>query len=377
MQLQPDNNKAVNSGGRIQFIDLMKGICILLVVLFHCDIYNEYDTTALRTLRMPLYFVLSGLFFKDYGSLLRLVEKKVNKLIIPFLFFVFLGILVMWMRPDTSSLMEVLRRHNMLYYCFNGPVWFLLSLFWLNIIFGVIRVASDWMSARLRLRISTESASIWLTTLGVAAAFAIGCYILHQGIKIPFRITQALLAFPFFYLGYLLRRTSLLYESPADITWLGRSRRDMLLCIVGLFLLVICWFVYDSLGRIWIHFASLRYTGNLWINYIFSSVMVIASILVSKVIRYLPLISYIGRYSIIVLGSHWLYVRVFLSAWRHFFSSDPHYILLCCVTILLSLATIPVMLRLCPGLVAQRDIIRFSRGTGSGNRQCTSCQEQP
>ena len=73
---------------RIEFIDLAKGICILLVVLLHIGIdVNFWGTTSMR---MPLYFVLSGLFFKDYGSLYNLLIKKTNRLIIPFLFvFVF------------------------------------------------------------------------------------------------------------------------------------------------------------------------------------------------------------------------------------------------------------------------------------------------
>ena len=37
-------------------------------------------------LRMPFYFTLSGLFFKDYGGF-RTILKKVNRLLVPFVFF--------------------------------------------------------------------------------------------------------------------------------------------------------------------------------------------------------------------------------------------------------------------------------------------------
>ena len=57
---------------RIGYIDLAKGICILLVVLDH--VANEgyfwsgnYPLNEVfDQMRMPLYFILSGLFFKDY-----------------------------------------------------------------------------------------------------------------------------------------------------------------------------------------------------------------------------------------------------------------------------------------------------------------------
>lgn len=59
---------------RIEFIDLAKGVCILFVVLGHCSVGTDgYIPGALR---MPLYFILSGLFFKDYGGFSYLFEKK-------------------------------------------------------------------------------------------------------------------------------------------------------------------------------------------------------------------------------------------------------------------------------------------------------------
>ncbi len=59
-------NTGITKKTRIEFIDLAKGVCILLVVIVH--VIPELDTPLefLACLRMPLYFCLSGLFFKDY-----------------------------------------------------------------------------------------------------------------------------------------------------------------------------------------------------------------------------------------------------------------------------------------------------------------------
>ena len=51
---------------RIEFIDLAKGVCILMVVMGHCGF--PIDIPGWEIVRMPLYFILSGLFFKDYGG---------------------------------------------------------------------------------------------------------------------------------------------------------------------------------------------------------------------------------------------------------------------------------------------------------------------
>ena len=72
---------------RIEYIDLAKGICILLVVWLHItdsvkfaglgetDIVTKYCLAFL----MPLYFFLSGMFFKTDGHGWNFILKKINK----------------------------------------------------------------------------------------------------------------------------------------------------------------------------------------------------------------------------------------------------------------------------------------------------------
>ena len=55
---------------RLHYIDLAKGVCITLVIVGHTGL--SITIPGLDAIRMPLYFILSGLFFKDYGGLGRL-----------------------------------------------------------------------------------------------------------------------------------------------------------------------------------------------------------------------------------------------------------------------------------------------------------------
>lgn len=68
---------------RIEYIDLMKGICIILIILLHNQIYssNENINDILKNMRIPLYFCLSGLFFKEYNGFCDFITRKFNKLI--------------------------------------------------------------------------------------------------------------------------------------------------------------------------------------------------------------------------------------------------------------------------------------------------------
>ena len=76
-----------NQSRRIDFVDLTKGVCIILVVMAHVGgAFEQLDTNSmLSCFRMPLYFFISGVFFKSYEGLLGFILRKINKLIIPFL----------------------------------------------------------------------------------------------------------------------------------------------------------------------------------------------------------------------------------------------------------------------------------------------------
>ena len=68
---------------RIAYIDLAKGFCIALVVFYHSKgvLGVQYLTDIFFvSFRLPLYFFLSGLFFKEYGSFHNFFIKKTNRL---------------------------------------------------------------------------------------------------------------------------------------------------------------------------------------------------------------------------------------------------------------------------------------------------------
>ena len=72
---------------RIEWIDTAKGICILLVVYSHVYMGDHPALLHFQDyFRMPLYFLLSGLFFKTYNNFHNFFIKKTNKLLIPFVF---------------------------------------------------------------------------------------------------------------------------------------------------------------------------------------------------------------------------------------------------------------------------------------------------
>ena len=70
---------------RIAWIDLAKGFCILLVVINHVAIATQIGSSLelqAGSFKMPLYFILSGLFFKQYENFGGFLKRKTNKLFI-------------------------------------------------------------------------------------------------------------------------------------------------------------------------------------------------------------------------------------------------------------------------------------------------------
>ena len=128
---------------RIEFIDLAKGICISLVVYSHVYMGDHPKFMEFQDyFRMPLYFILSGMFFKTYEGFASFAVKKINKLIIPLLCgFVFLSIPMMYYLQHREGLPIIFPddfwQSERVRFIFkgNGTLWFLWALFLQNLIF--------------------------------------------------------------------------------------------------------------------------------------------------------------------------------------------------------------------------------------------------
>ncbi len=264
---------------RIEFIDLAKGICILLVVVSHCHINIPF----LQYIRMPLYFILSGLFFKQYDGFINFTIRKTNKILIPFLFFYIVSFLlytiISHFAPDIriNSAVEKFYFLDPLYsrLCINSPLWFLLSLFLVNLMYYVIFIFTKNKLAH----------AVFVTILAICA------YLCKSAeIFLPLYLEKSLYYIPFFFAGYYLKNTDILIENPLT------EKRNLIIGIVtlGIFFVLALLPLKEELHTIRFYFTAL--SG------------VIALLLILKKIKKLPFISFFGRYSIIILcTSFWIY----------------------------------------------------------------------
>lgn len=124
------------------FIDTVKGWGILLVIWGHSSLllFNE-----IYTFHMPLFFFVSGCFFKWNETLISFAKKKFSQLLIPygilFLFSCLLYFLILAIsnRLDTDSWSIIKGIVPIDNKSINTPLWFLYALFWMSLIYYVIR----------------------------------------------------------------------------------------------------------------------------------------------------------------------------------------------------------------------------------------------
>lgn len=317
---------------RIEFIDLAKGVCIILVVLFHCGLFDGFP--GVDALRMPLYFMLSGLFFKDYGGIYNLMEKKINKLLVPFISFFLLGLLAHWFhfgRFDYAVLLDPVYTNQMV----NLPVWFLICLFWINLIYCVI---------------SVYVRPLLLKGFFVCFFGAVGYILSAYDIYLPYFLCSAFSALPFFFVGMMLRKLPLLYPNSYGVYELVAA---VIILGVGLIYSVL----FDNPHM---KFRSNEFDGRPLEIYMLSISLVIGLLLLCKRMKWMPIVSYVGRYSIIVLGLHGV-VMTILSYCDPTLNPKFSPILISVITLSICWLAIPFMIRYFPRFTAQKDLIHLPR----------------
>ena len=200
------------------WIDYAKAICIFLVVFIHLITsgyfkgvtysVNIHVLTLGEVFYMPLFFFVSGYLYKDLNPKMA-IEKYFKRLIIPYFFFSFVGILVIVLMQGYYKNLNIFI-HSMgrlLPALFitgtysnliapNGPIWFLLALFMVIISFSLMKT------------VFKEYKYIFIAIIGLNALLLI---LNAWDIKlIYFALNSAILGLIFFFTGHLSKKYNIM-----------------------------------------------------------------------------------------------------------------------------------------------------------------------
>ena len=332
---------------RVDFIDLAKGICISLVVLLH--VYGDLSGAFIKVMnlfRMPLYFFLSGLFFKTYNGFIPFVKKKTNRLLIPFVF-TFLIIII-----PTTLFLDIKEGHTIIMkdvvwgsdgkmnLGIDGASWFLLCLFFVNILFYIIFL----MTNRNIIAVSIISCVCGIT------GYVLG----YMGVRLPLWIDSSFTAIPFFLMGYIVRNYG-------NLLFGTYSRKDSLFFAFFLLILLIVYWYDESHSTGIIAFGENVYDINIVSLYLGGFSGTYCVILFSKRVNKVPILSYIGRYSIVVLLTHLLYLFVIRNSLYQLDIPQNNVwvnLFVFLIIMILSVPTIKFCITYLPYWFAQKDLIK-------------------
>ncbi len=181
---------------RIVWIDLAKVLGIYLMIIGHKNLVSEEWTRLIFTFHMPLFFVISGMFWRPL-SFKETALKNIKTLIIPFLIMTliwclyFLACYIKGGHPIRQIMTYVLGAFISpgKDFLFMHPVctflWFLIAL-------AVIRLFCSLIHQKMLLVIISS------------VLFIFDIFLSIKGIVLPFALDSAMLALPFFVIGFMI-----------------------------------------------------------------------------------------------------------------------------------------------------------------------------
>lgn len=215
-------------------IDILKGIGMLLVIIGHSGcIWPFYP--AIYAFHMPLFFIVSGLFFSTKNTIWEVAIIESKRLILNYLYICIISIFFLFLLQGNymvfakSVLLGTTISND-----FNvrlGPVWFLLALFWCRIIY---RVLAECVSLQLRTIICTTAAIIIL---------ALSRWVWRDLYMCPYNLLQGVVCMFYYHTGVLFRK----YNGLDRLKSATNSQKGLLL-IISCAILLLSLYVFRRVG---------------------------------------------------------------------------------------------------------------------------------
>jgi fucose 4-O-acetylase-like acetyltransferase len=172
----------------------------------------------------------------------------------------------------------------------------------------------------------------------------------------PCYLGTAVTAIPFFMLGYMLRHCTSLLEPNRLDPW------NHLLAVGGVFLMMLCLPEIFTSQIPYVSYGWNLYDMDALRLYLVGTLGILVVLFISKKMNDVPFISYIGRYSIIILGTHQLVHLLLLNKIWDYFPENTIFIFLKFVfCVLISALCIPFCRKVLPYFFAQKDLIKLNK----------------
>lgn len=267
---------------RVAWLDVAKGIGILLVIFGHIFNYGGEISKWIFSFHMPLFFFCSGYLYRRNDSFKNYLVKKLKAYLIPFFVFSILGTLFTLLFYGNSITLEGLLKdlYNGQPECLHvGQLWYLICLLWTCLLFYLVDVITR-----------GDMIKIFAITWLIAAVSKTLPVLLDSSQRLPLKIDTAFSALVFFSLGYLYK----------NIRWKSEELSKKKLIIMAVIMGII------SIGAMFkphINIASLKYED--YFDFLFFAIIgILMIIFISQAFSSLGFLKYLGENSLVIFAVH-------------------------------------------------------------------------
>ncbi len=281
----------MHSRTRINWLDWAKSIGIYIVVLCHTPQHPTFGLSFFCSFQMPLFFLLSGYLHKNSDTFIHALKKYWITLIIPYFLFqiIFYPYWYIAQKYDGHDISTIYTAFiNPLLKCFigipiNGVTWFLVALI-------IIKLYANYILPKKY----NLTWSIISCIIVIAVRYLM--YIDNDAIKISFAIDSMLIFFPFFFIGYFIKKYSILNP-------ILSKERNLYLFLLASFLASVILVNSDcpSYGFSFLFFYLKGMSGSLFILFL----CMILNRVKSNIIYTL------SSGTILIFGLHWMFIGSF------------------------------------------------------------------
>lgn len=335
---------------RITWVDIAKGIGILLVLMGHIS-HNQHISSFIYCFHMPLFFIISGYLYNDKEHYIR---KKIKSILIPYLFLAIISF-VYWyfiernLRNQGNNPLDVflniwLARGGNDNYIFNVALWFLPCLL-------TVEIAFHFLIKKVK---NIKILSVFMLALSIIGYI----YAKLNLVRLPFCIDIAFTAIVFYFFGYLWRRNGETYFEKLKL-----SKRSIYIIILLCFSITAI--LSQLIGNIDMNNLQYPLYPLLYILPIIATFMVY---LISLVIKENKILQYLGRNTLIIMGVHEPIKRVLIEVINRLLNIQTEILRtnifgIVFVTIILILVCIPIVFII-------NNYLPFLIGRKKGERIC-------
>ena len=208
LSLYTNDDKSLNKG-RVEYIDVAKGIAIICVMVSHMW-WGGLVHKILFSFEIPFFFFISGYFLSEKKTCKEIAWKRFRQLMLPLicmavLIFIWrcycLWVVDDWTLNSIVGCAKGIMKANSNPSISVGPLWFLPALWFVTIV--------------VRSFLCSEYAFLFVCLVSVAGVLS------RSVIEIPLSIQNGLACSVYFYLGYLCRKYNMLERAVfQDFFWI-------------------------------------------------------------------------------------------------------------------------------------------------------------